>query len=165
MNTTRPRVANSVTTNQCRMWRILWWASYFRDTWLSFGMGRPTRINLDDCDAPVPTTDDIIALCADLPSEISERYMPTDEKQTLPRLWNCLMDVTFALGNILTSHYRVRPVDPTLRQPPHILLDRNWNELITCRSRFPGEHEFNTSNLVLLSHLYHLNTYYELVSF
>lgn len=34
----------------CRTWRIVWRCCMLRDVWLSFGMGRPLRINISDCD-------------------------------------------------------------------------------------------------------------------
>ncbi|KAJ3548798.1 hypothetical protein NM208_g823 [Fusarium decemcellulare] len=145
----------TLSNDQCRLWRLIWWMCYFRDTWLSFGMGRPTRINLADCDMPIPTTEDVEAISAGISESYATKYLPKDESQILPRLWMSLMETTFALGGILNNHYRAKPLEDS----PIAIISQDQSRLRQCRSSFPTEDECDNS--VLLSHLYHLHVYYE----
>jgi hypothetical protein len=110
---------------------------------------------------PVPTTADVEALSANIPHDIAALYLPHDPDRALPRIWNCLMETTFALGRILKTHYRVRPLDGDIRPPASVLVEQNRADMIKCRSRFPSEDEFDTCSPVIMSHLYHLYIYYE----
>lgn len=130
---------------------------YFRDTWLSFGMGRPTRINLNDCDTPIPTPSDVEALCTGLSRQQEEKYFPKDPKHMLPRVWACLLDTTFALGAVLNHHYRAKP----LELDPSTAFALDENQLRQCRAGFPTEEA--CQGPVVLLHLYHLHVYYEYV--
>ncbi|KAF5010538.1 hypothetical protein FDECE_3306 [Fusarium decemcellulare] len=145
----------TLSNDQCRLWRLIWWMCYFRDTWLSFGMGRPTRINLADCDMPMPTTEDVEAISAGISESHANKYLPKDESRILPRLWMSLMETTFALGGILNNHYRAKP----LEHNPIAVISQDQRRLRQCRASFPTEDECDNS--VLLSHLYHLHVYYE----
>ncbi|KZN87824.1 Cutinase transcription factor 1 beta [Penicillium chrysogenum] len=70
----------------CRrpIWRRLWWSCFFRDRWLSLTLGRPLRINLDDCDLPMPSAADLLGDVAEIPASITSAYIPSD----LPQLAN-----------------------------------------------------------------------------
>jgi hypothetical protein len=54
-----------------RLWKRVWWCCVYRDRWISLGMGRPSRINLDDCDLPMLTKEDLIV--ADQVSHLDEK--------------------------------------------------------------------------------------------
>jgi len=119
-------------------------------------MGRPSRINLSDCDMPVPTAHDVEELSTDIPRCIYEKYFPDDERRALPRMFTSLLEATFALWRVLTTHYKAkREVDRDLVSA----LDRDRAELVRCRSGFPSEESCDSP--VVLSHLYHLQIYYE----
>lgn len=148
-----------VPEEKLRLWRLIWWMCYFRDTWLSFGLGRPPRINLADCDMPMPTVVDFQGLSAGLAPGYAKDYLPEDEHRTLPVLWSCLLDTTLGLGNILKNHYRPQP--PADGRPVEEIIDQDRKWLLQCRARFPSE-EFCESPVVL-SHLYHLYIYHEYV--
>ncbi|KAF4463140.1 cutinase transcription factor 1 beta [Fusarium albosuccineum] len=145
----------TLSNDQCRLWRLIWWMCYFRDTWLSFGMGRPTRINLADCDMPMPTTEDVEAISAGISESHANKYLPKDESRIMPRLWMSLMETTFVLGGILNNHYRAKPLEDN----PIAVISQDQRRLRQCRASFPTEDECDNS--VLLSHLYHLHVYYE----
>ena len=156
LNRSKQRTS-SISGNHGRLWRLIWWTCYFRDTWLSFGVGRPTRINLSDCDTPIPTTSDVEALLADASPAAASKYFPPDTKTTLAQTWTCLMEATFALWRILKAHYKAKQ---QLRPPPIEAIDRDMKDLIRCRSAFPSEDSCDEGSVALV-HLYHLHVYYE----
>ncbi|KAL1894052.1 hypothetical protein Sste5346_006194 [Sporothrix stenoceras] len=154
----------------CRLWRLIWWTCYFRDTWLSYGMGRPTRISLGDCDTPLPVASDMDELWVCRSRAAAAAYFPpADATRTLSRLWTHLLEMTFALGHILRTHYQAKAADghghPDYSQagdsagPPAI--DRDWARLLRCRAAFPSEDAGDQDSPVVLSHIYHLHIYYE----
>jgi len=163
-NTTVSRINfndQPLSNEQYRLWRLIWWMCYVRDAWLSFGMGRPMRIHLDDCDMPMPTASDVRALYDGLQPKEAESYLPNDTSHALPKMWQGFFELSLCLGQILRTHYRVRKVaseDPP-GPPIAILIERDRKELVKCRANFPSEEEFE--NRVLLAHLYHLCIYYE----
>lgn len=181
----RPRRFSSsfiANDDRCRLWRLIWWTCYFRDTWLSYGMGRPTRISLEDCDTPLPTAADVVQLWSSsrLPPSATaggqarpNTYFPDPAaRDALAKLWTHLLETTFALGHILRTHYRAKvPVQvPVLslgladehRRPTSTpeAVDQDWARLLRCRSAFPPEDACHDSQVVL-SHFYHLQIYYE----
>ncbi|KAF7556348.1 hypothetical protein G7046_g6331 [Stylonectria norvegica] len=145
----------TVPPEQLRLWRLIWWMCYFRDTWLSFGMGRPTRTSLSDCDMPMPTVADFEAINFGMSSRHAEEYLPQDENRILRLLWVCLFDITLALGNILKNHYRPKKTS----QHPIEAIAQDRERLLQCRSRFPSEDLCESSPV--LSHMYHLYIYHE----
>ena len=153
---TPQRLQTPAGPEQSRLWGLIWWASYFRDTWLSFGMGRPTRIDLSDCDTPVPTAEDVRSLSAGVPHNLASKYLPDDENNALPQMWVSLLETTFALGSILNNHYRAKQPD---RHSLTTIISEDQNRLRHCCKSFPSE-EAHDSPVVLL-HLYHLRVYYE----
>ena len=50
----------TLTANEKRTRKLIWWILYVIDTLVSISIGRPQAINLDDCDVPVLTHDDFI---------------------------------------------------------------------------------------------------------
>ena len=113
------------------------------------------RINMADCDTPVPTTEDVEALHSGVPDDYAAKYLPDDKNRLLPRIWASLLETTLSLGSILANHYRAKPLD----EHPTTLISRDQDKLQRCRSGFPAEEACN--NAVTLSHLYHLDIYYE----
>lgn len=118
-------------------------------------MGRPTRIDLSDCDTPVPTAEDAISLSAGVSAELAAKYLPQDVDHILPHMWESLLETTFALGSILHNHYKARLLD----QHPMTLVSQDQDRLKKCRRSFPTEEA--CENRVVLLHLYHLCVYHE----
>jgi hypothetical protein len=84
------------TVQNRRLWRRIWWNCVVRDTWVSYLMGRPLRIQSDDCDCPPPTE-------ADFGDD-------DEDPQTieLQRLWLDLLELTKILRDVLVLNYRRR---------------------------------------------------------
>ncbi|CAI7611418.1 unnamed protein product [Penicillium discolor] len=82
---------NSAFPSRLRpIWRRIWWSCFFRDRWLSLTLGRPMRINLDDCDQPMPSAADLLGDVAELPSSITSAYIPNDLPE-LAEYWIILL--------------------------------------------------------------------------
>jgi hypothetical protein len=98
--------ANSpISIPQQRLWRRLWWTCFFRDRWLSLTMGRPLRINMNDCNTIPPSAGDMLSDFAGLPESISAAYVPKDLAQ-LADYWVILIQLTQLLGDTLTLCYQ-----------------------------------------------------------
>ncbi len=46
--------------SQLAIWKRIWWCCYYREAFASLGFGRPMRINIDDCDLPIPTAEEML---------------------------------------------------------------------------------------------------------
>lgn len=141
------------SSSQCRVWRRIWWSCYIRDAWLSFGMGRPMRIHIEDCDMPLPTVDDVLAELIDVPAETKDTYLPAGIA-SLARYWINLVHISLALGNVLSKHYRPRRDTPSLAD-----LERDEKEIFqsfgACRN------ETVSADPIVQVNAYHLQLYYE----
>ena len=46
--------------SQLAIWKRIWWCCYYREAFAAMGLGRPMRINIDDCDLAVPTVEEFL---------------------------------------------------------------------------------------------------------
>lgn len=98
-----------------RMARRLWWCCFYRDCWLSLTLGRPRRINLDDCDVSMPEQKDLLQDVIELPSEL--RLVCTEADQLrLANDWVVLIQLSKLLGEILTWKTRSKPGKTALQE-------------------------------------------------
>ncbi|KAH8695414.1 fungal-specific transcription factor domain-containing protein [Talaromyces proteolyticus] len=103
----------SISDRQRSLWRRLWWCCFFRDRWLSLTLGRPLRINLSDCNTPMPSVADILN---DL-NEVSSVVDSFDQHE-LPQLaecWILLLNLTKLLGDALLLSYQSCGPSPTFK--------------------------------------------------
>ncbi|KNG81942.1 C6 transcription factor [Aspergillus nomiae NRRL 13137] len=94
------RYNSSITDHQRRLWRRLWWTCFFRDRWLGLTLGRPLRINLDDCDLPMSVPADLLSELDSIPEAVSVSYVPQDFHK-LAEFWIILIELSQLLGNVL----------------------------------------------------------------
>jgi hypothetical protein len=87
---------SSVPEQHRKLWRRIWWNCVIRDSWVALLMGRPMRIQSEDCDCPPPTEADFSDDGRD-PNTIE-----------LVRLWLSLLELTKTLREILILNYRPR---------------------------------------------------------
>lgn len=105
--------ASHIPQRRQRHWRLIWWACVYQDVWYAVGMGRPMRINLDDCDTKLPVPDDVGAMAAGVSGELRDKYMPAGMAD-LSQLYVELMKLAVIQSNILATHYRARQVRPSI---------------------------------------------------
>jgi hypothetical protein len=84
-----------------RQWRQIWWCCHYREAWFAIGLGRPMRINPDDCDLPLPAPDDSELSLQGLSEETRKRYF-VEDTATLSELWSDLMKLTVSLTDIIS---------------------------------------------------------------
>ncbi|OAL30558.1 hypothetical protein AYO22_01510 [Fonsecaea multimorphosa] len=97
-------LAGPATELRQRLFRRIWWSCFLRDRWLSVGLGRPMRINLDDCDVQMPEAEDLTAELGQLAIEVANRYLPgsMDEHAII---WVKLIKLSHILGRIIRVDY------------------------------------------------------------
>lgn len=95
---------SALSDQQRRSWRNIWWSCLLRDSWLAFGMGRPARINLKDCDCPMPTPRDADWNVRDVIINGKDVYAP--DTASFASLWLDLLKVSAALNKLLGVRYR-----------------------------------------------------------
>lgn len=145
--------ANSpITGPQQRVWRRLWWICVFRDRWLSLTMGRPLRININDCNTIPPSADDMLIDFIGLPESLSAAYVPKDLPQ-LADYWVTMIQLTQLLGETLTLCYQ--PFGPNSSLPQVEALKQN-----ILRFQLPEKLETGQSPLATF-YLYHLQLHYQ----
>jgi hypothetical protein len=74
---------------------------------MALAKGRPLRINLLDCDVPLPCLADITNELDAIPLERRAEYIPY-EPGTLALFWVKFVSTSISLGRVLEAHYRVR---------------------------------------------------------
>jgi hypothetical protein len=109
------RKNSALSDQQRRSWRNIWWSCAARDSWLAFGMGRPVRINPQDCDCPMPTVQDAEANVNDIIVNGRDLYAP--HVSAFAGLWRDFLTVSAALNRLLTVKYRSHLSPPS---KPHI---------------------------------------------
>lgn len=90
----------SITDRQRAFWRRLWWCCFFRDRWLGLTLGRPLRIQLNDCDIRMPVPDDILFDIQKPDGSVIASYLPSDMKR-LAEYWVILIELSCLLGDVL----------------------------------------------------------------
>ena len=94
------------------LWKHLWWSCFFRETWLSVGMGRPMRINLAHSDTPKPDINASRSLYSGLTESQRRRYILEDPND-LFLLWDELLSVTSILSRVLAVQHLAKRTLPT----------------------------------------------------
>lgn len=115
------------------------------------------RINIDDCDVPMPSIDDYLGELAGISATIREQYMPPDVP-ILAQYWGDLLKLSVALGNVLATHYR----PPSKAMPLISDIERNEKEILRCAEGCRNEGK--DSSRVVELHLYQLQLYYEYIT-
>ncbi|KAL4923009.1 Zn(II)2Cys6 transcription factor [Aspergillus undulatus] len=105
----------SITNSQRALWRRLWWSCVYRDGWLSLTLGRPLRINLLDCDVPMPSVPDVLSDMSGISPSVAASFVPGELSQ-LSEYWILLLRLSKSLGDVLTLSYRPRGTTPTISE-------------------------------------------------
>ncbi|KAI9164085.1 Cutinase transcription factor 1 beta [Paramyrothecium foliicola] len=139
------------------VWQQLWWACFFRETWLSAGMGRPMRIDLAYCNTPKPSANDFDQAWSELACSTRQMYLEADAK-TLGGLWRDLIDLTVIHSEILSMQHRIPCVQHSKSE-----VDAIQSRLEAFRHRFREIDECSTDEVVLLN-LYHAELFLDISS-
>ncbi|EFY89034.1 hypothetical protein MAC_04965 [Metarhizium acridum CQMa 102] len=133
------------------LWRRLFWSCFFRDRWLSLTLGRPLRMNLNDCDTPMPSVADVISDLDELPPSIIQGHIPDDLSQ-LAEYWIVLIRFSKLLGDVLTLGYQPFSPAATLQQVESLEADIQQLQV--------PDKCANEQNKFALFYLYHLQLHY-----
>ncbi|PLB52883.1 hypothetical protein P170DRAFT_434605 [Aspergillus steynii IBT 23096] len=109
------RYNSSVTDRQRMLWRRLWWSCFFRDRWLSLTYGRPQRINIQDCDTPMPLASDLLYDIEAASRPHLDSFVP-GEMPLLARYWVTLVELSKLLGDCLTMNYQLMRPKPSVEE-------------------------------------------------
>ncbi|KAL6691455.1 fungal-specific transcription factor domain-containing protein [Trichoderma pleuroticola] len=144
----------SLPNHQRHLWRRLWWTCFFRDRSLGLTLGRPLRINLNDCNAPMVSSADVLSDLTQIPASIASAYMPEDFSQ-LAHYWVTLIELSKLLGDVLTLCYQPFGPNPTLRQIELL-------ETKLLQMQLPERYAIEQSRLASF-YLYHLQLHYHAI--
>ncbi len=90
---------------QRRLWRRIWWCCFHRDRYIALGMGRPSRIVLEDCDVPALAIDDLVSHSST--PGLSPAAVATIQRcDQLAPLFLDMLKLSHILGAVLASQYR-----------------------------------------------------------
>jgi hypothetical protein len=92
---------NQVSIAQRRLWRNAWWCCIIRDVWLAFGMGRPLRLNVSDCDITLPQNSDSQFVNMILHDKLL--HSP-EEAAGFAIMWESLITASNVLREVLTKN-------------------------------------------------------------
>ncbi|KAK4082753.1 transcriptional regulator family: Fungal Specific TF [Trichoderma aggressivum f. europaeum] len=144
----------SFPNHQRHLWRRLWWTCFFRDRSLSLTLGRPLRINLNDCNTPMVSSADVLSDLTQIPASIASAYIPEDFSQ-LAHYWITLIELSKLLGDVLTLCYQPFGPNPTLRQIELL-------EAKLLQMQLPERFAIEQSRLASF-YLYHLQLHYHAI--
>ncbi|OAL37971.1 hypothetical protein AYO20_02804 [Fonsecaea nubica] len=126
-DTQRPSLKTATLPNaQHALWRSIWWSCLCRETWISFGMGRPMRIMMENCNVPMPTLEDVMLLYGNDTTPGRESLMP-QEVPSLALCWLKMLNTTVALYNIHRTHY-----GPNRAKSSTVDIARDQEMLLNC---------------------------------
>jgi hypothetical protein len=117
---------NHFTQDNLRLFRRIWWSCFVRDRWLSLSHGWPMRIQLQYCDTPMPTVEDVTMDLKELHGAIREKYLLADQN-ALATLWIKFVELSKALGNTIQTFYSPQRSLPDLND-----VKRCENEIYQC---------------------------------
>ncbi|KAJ9418958.1 fungal-specific transcription factor domain-containing protein [Fusarium oxysporum] len=148
--------ASRIPQHRQRLWRLIWWSCVHQDVWFSVGMGRPVRINLDDCDTQLPVAADLDALAIGVPDTLREKYLPAGMPD-LSKLFVELINLAIIQSNILSTHYRARQIRPSIA------------DVVEVEKRISTVHRkaswfISSENLMVYYHACHLKLFLQSVS-
>ena len=147
------RYNSSITDCQRRLWRRLWWTCFFRDRWLGLTLGRPLRINLDDCDLPMSVPADLLSELDSIPEATAVSYIP-QEFRKLAEFWVILIELSKLLGKVLVLKSQSVKSKPSINQT-------NALEAQITRCRLPGQDEHGLTPLAKF-YAHHIQLHYQL---
>lgn len=98
---------NHFSDSKLRLFRRLWWSCVIRDRWLALAFGRPMRIQLEDCDTLMPSTEDLTFDLRQASPASLPKYTSTLRADFAP-FWIKLVMLSKALGLIIQMFYRTR---------------------------------------------------------
>lgn len=143
-----------ITDRQRHLWRRLWWTCLFRDRWLSLTLGRPMRIDLNDCDMPMPSAMDLLSDVDGISPSVAAVFIPPDLPQ-MAQHWVTLVEMSKLLGSVLKLNYQTLRSVPTLSQ-----VEALEAEISLCR--LPDQPEPGLSRPATF-YVYHLQLHYQSV--
>ncbi|KAL4754157.1 hypothetical protein BDW72DRAFT_148268 [Aspergillus terricola var. indicus] len=153
-NPDTPRYNTAIMDRQRQLWRRLWWTCFLRDRWLSLTLGRPLRIDLDDCDVPMPSVSDITYDFRDVDPTVFAAFIP-DDLPLLAEYWLRLIDLSKLLGSVVTLSYKAVRPRPSFEQ---------INALETEILRYkPPEQGAPSWSKTTRFYLHHLQLHYEAI--
>lgn len=148
------RYNSAITDRQRHLWRRLWWTCLFRDRWLSLTMGRPMRIDLNDCNMPMPSAADVLSDVDGIPPSTAAAFIPFD----LPRMaeyWVALIEMSKVLGSVLKLNYQKLRPTPSVSQ-----VETLEAEVLRCKPPDQDEPELGRPAIF---YVYHLQLHYQFV--
>jgi hypothetical protein len=114
-------------------------------------MGRPLRINMNDCNTMMPSADDMLSDFVGLPGSAAY-YIPRDLPQ-LADYWVTMIQLTQLLGDTLTLSYQPFGPSPSFQQVEEL-------ERKVMIFQLPNNQETGSSPLATF-YLYHLELHYQ----
>ncbi|KAK5630514.1 hypothetical protein RRF57_006229 [Xylaria bambusicola] len=139
-----------LSDRQRQLWRVF--GCFFRDRWLSLGMGRPMRIHNRDCNTPMPSSEDLTNDLSELSAQTRSMYIPADFGQ-LAKCWIILLHLSQVLGTILSENYNA-----TGSLPSRVWVEATEQELMRYIAQAGGRPEDSSPSLTFYS--YHLRLHF-----
>ena len=122
-------------------------------------MGRPLRINLNDCDTAWPAAADLLTDLAGVPEAAIAMYIP-DDLATLAQYWVQMIHMSKLLGDVLTVCYQPCGPSPSVEQVA--ALEADMMRLDLPQDGSPTE---TTQSRLATFYRYHLQLHFQSVFF
>lgn len=156
-STSTTRRNASITDRQRHLWRRLWWTCFFRDRWLSLTLGRPMRIDLNDCDMPMARAEDLLSDLEGVERGVKEAFLPRDLER-MAGFWVMLVEMSKVLGKVLKLNYQALRGRPGLGE-----VEALEAQILSCRCPDVGDDNGSGLSREAFFYVYHLQLHYQFV--
>ena len=123
-------------------------------------MGRPMRINLEDCDIPLPDPSDVLSDLREIPAAEKQKFFLLNDS-ALVNFWIQLTRLSVVLGKILSVNQRRKAQSQSLAE-----IEVLYREILDCSLGDEANKidPVSTGSGIFKLHLYQYQIHYESVS-
>lgn len=158
----REPAPSQVPEPQRRLWRRVWWCCYHRDRWIALGLGRPMRINHNDCDVADLTLADLDESTISFIGLSSTSMAIIKNFPPVAPLFLQTVSLSVCLGEIMACHFSPRRKIVSIAQSAECETDlAKWymGSEIMLEMNYSPSFNGESTHWMLLKHI--LNIFYQ----
>lgn len=124
---------------------------------MSLTLGRPMRIDLNDCDMPMARAEDMLSDLEGVDGGTKEAFLPGDLER-MAEFWVMLVEMSKVLGKVLKLNYQALRGRPELGE-----VEVLEAQILSCRCPDVGDGDDGELSREAVFYVYHLQLHYQYV--
>lgn len=125
---------------------------------MSLTLGRPMRIDLNDCDMPMAKVEDLLSDLEGVDGVVKEAFLPKDLER-MAGFWVMLVEMSKVLGKVLKLNYQALRGRPRLGE-----VEALEAQILSCRCPDVCDGDGSGLSREAVFYVYHLQLHYQFVS-